>query len=82
MEKTSERRDWKRGILNNPIWQLTAAGLVILAVLIAVLVPRRATGKSGAEIGGEPTVRTVTHTLTGEGRGPLALSDARWNRFT
>ena len=76
MEKTSERRDWKRGILNNPIWQLTAAGLVILAVLIAVLVPRRATGKSGAEIGGEPTVRTVTHTLTGEGRGPLALSDA------
>ena len=69
------KRDWKKGILNNPIWQLTAAGVVIVAVLIAVIVPRRA-GRTKTPAGGEPAVPTVTHTLSGAGRGPLALCDA------
>ena len=76
MQNTSERPDWKNRILNNPIWQLTAAGLAIVAVLIAVLIPRKATGKNAARAGSEPTVPTVTHTLSGAGRGSLSLVDA------
>lgn len=76
MENANQKRDWKRGILNNPIWQLAAAGAVIVAVLIAVLVPRRSSDKKIGGQGNEPVVPTVTHTLTGEGRGSLALSDA------
>ena len=75
MQGTREKRDWKRGILNNPVWQLTAAGVVIVAVLIAVAVPRRS-GRAKTPAAGDATVPTVTHTLTGAGRGPLALSDA------
>lgn len=76
MTREDEKRDWKRGILNNPIWQLTAAGVALLAVLIAIVVPRRTAGDKKTPTGTEPTVPTVTHTLTGVGRGALALSDA------
>ena len=76
MQKQSERPDWKNRILNNPIWQLTAAGLVIVAVLIAVLIPKKTAGKNAAKAGTEPSEPTVTHTLSGVGRGPLSLVDA------
>ena len=75
MQATKEKRDWKKGILNNPIWQLAAAGAVVVAVLIAVLIPRRSGGDK-TPTGGEIAVPTATHTLTGEGRGTLALCDA------
>ena len=75
MQATKEKRNWKKGILNNPIWQLTAAGAALIAVLIAVVAPRRTAGKT-TPTNRETTVPTVTHTLTGEGRGPLALCDA------
>ena len=75
MKADKETRDWKKGILNNPVWQLTAAGVVIVAVLIAVLIPRRS-GGAKTPTGTEPAVPTVTHTLTGVGRGTLALCDA------
>ena len=50
--------------------------IAVSAVLIAVLIPRKPTGKGtkGAVTG--PAVPTVTHVLTGEGRGPLSLIDA------
>lgn len=76
MQRTSEKSDWKSRILNNPVWQLTAAGLVIVAVLIAVLIPRKPTGKGTKGAVSGPAVPTVTHVLTGEGRGPLSLIDA------
>ena len=46
MQRESEKTDWKSRILNNPVWQLTAAGLVIVAVLIAVLIPKKSAGKN------------------------------------
>lgn len=76
MQATKETRNWKKGILNNPIWQLTAAGAALIAVLIAVVAPRRTAVGRTRETAGEATVPTVTHTLSGVGRGPLALCDA------
>ena len=76
MQRESEKTDWKSRILNNPVWQLTAAGLVIVAVLIAVLIPKRSAGKNTKGAKTEPSVPTVTHTLSGVGRGPLSLVDA------
>ena len=75
MKNGNAKRDWKKGMLNNPIWQLTAAGVVIVAVLVAVLAPKKA-GRAKNQVAAEPAVPTVTHTLSGEGRGPLALCDA------
>ena len=75
MKNGNAKRDWKKGMLNNPIWQLTAAGVVIVAVLVAVLAPKKA-GRAKNPAPAEPAVPTVTHTLSGEGRGPLALCDA------
>ena len=76
MQVQQTKESVRRGILNNPIWQLTAAGVVIVAVLVAVFVPRRTAGKAKIPVGGETVVPTVTHTLSGEGVGPLALCDA------
>lgn len=76
MQVQQTKESVRRGILNNPIWQLTAAGVVIVAVLVAVFVPRRPAGKTKTPVGGETVVPTVTHTLSGEGVGPLALCDA------
>lgn len=74
MREEQGKKNERRGILNNPIWQLTAAGIAIVAVLVAVILPRRAaTGRE--ETGGSEGAPTLTHRLTGVGRGPLALCD-------
>ena len=76
MQGMQTKENARRGILNNPIWQLAAAGAVIVAVLFAVLVPRRTAGRGGNSPGETAVVPTVTHTLSGVGVGPLALYDA------
>ena len=76
MQENQTKEQFRRGILNNPIWQLAAAGVVIVAVLIAVLVPRRTAGRGKALTKETAAVPTVTHSLSGVGVGPLALYDA------
>ena len=76
MKREGNEKKERTGILSNPVWQLTAAGVVCLVVLIAVLIPHKGASAAAGKGSAEESVPTLTHTLTGIDRGPLVLVDA------